>query len=280
MKIARSAWVLLFILLACNDDSGIAPTPTGFQGTIRFTGGWPEDTDEIRLAAALKFPPTTLSDVILGEVLPIGRDSLAYTFYTAPVELSAVGVVWKEKGQPWDPTNIIGFYFPTDDHLSPGRVIVDDSGDLVPGIDIVADLSKAKRTVNSFISGMLRVQGAWPSGATDVVVVASSAPLLPTSLLDLMFSMPIAAGFDSANYVIPVQPGTYQLIAALLIEKGKSIGIESIRGSVFNLNGFKIRTPETQIKNVNMTLYLDMTTPRSCFDPTAKLEQRPERTLR
>jgi hypothetical protein len=254
MKIVFSALALALLFIACNDDSGIAPTPTGFQGTIRFSGGWPEDTDEIRLAGAVKFPPSTIADIILGEPLPLGKDSLDYTFYTAPVELAAVGVVWKEKGQSWDATNIIGYYFPTENHLSPGSVSVTDQDWMVQGIDINADLSKAKRKVNSMITGMLRVQGPWPAGATDVIVAASTAPLLPTSLLDLMFSFPITAGFDSARYVLPVQPGTYKLVAALVIEKGKSIGLESIRGNFFSFTGIKITTPETVVTDIDLNL--------------------------
>ncbi len=165
-----------------------------------------------------------------------------------------MGVVWKEKGEPWDPTNIIGLYFPTDNHLSPGAVTVTGRDEIVPDIDLVCDLTKAKRKVNSSISGMLRVQGSWPAGATDVVVVASTAPLLPTSLLDLMFSFPIKAGFDTTSYMLPVQPGTYRLVAALVIEKGKSIGLESVRGAFFSFSGIKITTPETRVTDIDLDL--------------------------
>ncbi len=257
MKKALFAFSMLLLLsiAGCKIDSGLEPTRSGFQGTICFTGAWPEDTDEVRLAAAFKFPPSAITDIVQSDPLPIGADSVNYTFYIPPTQIQAVGVVWKEKDQPWDPTNIIGLYFPTENHLSPGQVTISERDEIISGIDVDADLGKAKRKVNSTLEGQLRVQGPWPAAATDVVVVASSAPALPTSLLDLMFSFPIKAGFDSVNYVISVQPGTYKFIAALLIEKDKSIGTESIRATIFNFSGFKVRTPETHIKNLNMTLF-------------------------
>lgn len=256
MKFALYFLLLLLpvFFIACDDDSGIAPTPTGFQGTIRFTGSWPADTDEVRLAAAIKFPPSAITDIILGEKLRIGADSLDYTFYTSPVELAAVAVIWKEKDQPWDPTNIIGIYFPTTNHFSPGKVVVTDDGEMTMGIDIVADLTKAKRAVNSSISGTLRVQGPWPAAATDVVMVASSAAFLPSSLLDLMIGFPITAGFESTAYTIPVQPGTYKMVAALVIEKGVPVGLESVRSTYVDFRGIKITNAESQVKGIDLDL--------------------------
>ena len=248
--------LLGFFGLACDDKSGLKPPSkvSGFQGTITFKGSWPDDTDQIRLAGSLNFPPSSITDVLLGDALPIGGDSLDYTFYTNPVELQAVGVVWKEKGQPWDATNIIGYFFPTDNHLSPGSVVVSRDDEIVPEINIECDLTKVKRKVDSAIGGMLRVQGSWPAGATKVVVVASTAPLLPSSLLDLMFSFPIDAGFDSTRYIITVQPGTYKLVAALVIEEGKSIGLESIKGAYYSFSGIKIKTAETKVLDVDLNL--------------------------
>jgi len=256
MKPFLASALLALLLLACNDESGIKP-PTqvsGFSGTITFSGAWPQDTDQIRLAAALKFPPSTIADILLGDALPTGVDSITYTFYTQPVTLQAVGVVWKEKEQAWDATNIIGYYFPTENHLSPGGVTVSRKDEIVPDIDIACDLTKVKRAVNSAIGGKLRVQGSWPAGATKVVVAASTAPVLPSSLLDLTFSFPIDAGFDSTRYFIPVQPGTYKLVAALVIEEGKPIGMESIKGAYYSFSGIKIKTAETQELGIDLTL--------------------------
>lgn len=250
---------LSFILASCELDPtepGLEPTRSGFKGRISFKGAWPGDTDQVIVAAALKFPPSTLADVILGEALPTGQDTVDYVFYLPPTSLAAVGVVWKQKGQEWDPTNIIGYYFPTANHLSPGKLEIAGRSTMIEDVDISANLGKAKRKVASVIEGTLRTQGTWPANSQSVVMVASTAPLLPTDLLDLQFAVPIAPGFDSISYKISVQPGTYHLIAALLIREGESIGLGSIAGSYFSLGGLVVPTDSTQVHGVDITMVL------------------------
>ncbi len=249
--------LLSLLILRCELDPtepGLEPVVSGFSGTIRFKGTWPPSTDQVIVAAALKFPPAAITDVILGEALPTFQDSVNYVFYLPPTSLQAVGVVWKQQGQEWDPTNIIGYYFPTSNHLSPGKVEIPDRKTMLRKIDIEADLSKAKRKVESTIEGMLRVQGKWPATAQSVVMVASTAAFFPTSLLDLQFGMPIAPGFDSTYYRINVQPGTYRLIAALLIKKDESIGFNSIAGTYYSMNGIKVTTDTTHVRNINILM--------------------------
>ncbi|MBN2356671.1 hypothetical protein JXO59_11210, partial [candidate division KSB1 bacterium] len=195
----------------------------------------------------------------LGEALPIFQDTVDYVFYLSPTSLQAVGVVWKQQGQEWDPTNIIGLFFPTSNHLSPGKVEIPDRETMLENIDMEADLSKAKRKVDSTIEGKLRVQGTWPENAQSVVMVASTAPFLPTSLLDLSFALPMQPGFDSTYYHINVQPGTYHLIAALLIKEGESIGLNSMAGNYFSLNGIKVLTDTTHVRNINITVTVSST---------------------
>lgn len=228
-KSLQLALVLALVLAACESDPGLEPTRSGFSGTIRFVNEWPETTDQVVVVAATKFPPATTSDIVLGEPLPIGVDSVDYTIYSPPLEFSAVGVVWKERDQPWDVTNIIGIYFPTANKFSPGSITIPDRSTLVRGIDMVADLSLARRYVLSGISGMLRVKGSWPEKATSVIV-AASYPALPTGLLDVVLGTPIPAPFDSSRYELTLPPATYRLIGALVLEEGASIGLTSLRG--------------------------------------------------
>jgi hypothetical protein len=260
-KIILLVLTLSITLVLCELDPtepGLEPTRSGFKGRITFKGAWPEDTDQIIVAAALKFPPSALNDVILGEGLPTGQDTVDYTFYLPPTSLMAVGVVWKQKGQEWDPTNIIGYYFPTANHLSPGKLEIPDRDTMIETIDITADLSKAKRKVACTIEGTLRAQGIWPANSQSVVMVASTAPVLPTSLLDLLFAVPISPGFESTPYKISVQPGTYHLIAALLIREGESIGLNSMAGSYYSLGGISVPTDSTHVRGVNITMVLSL----------------------
>ncbi len=254
-KIFILAGLALFIQ-AC--DTGLEPLRSGFSGTLYFEKAWPEDTDEMMVVASTVFPPAGLNDIIMSEPLPTGRDTLDYTIHTYPQKFAAVGVVWKEKNQPWDVTNIIGIYFPTSDHFTPGEVVIPDRNTMVTGIDIEADLSRARRAVQSAISGTLRARGQWPQDAESVLVAASSS-FLPSSLLDITLSMPVEVPFDSVDYTLPLQPGTYFLVGALLLQTGAPIGIESIQGiyedPVTGNPGFiNIPTDTTRLSNIDIVL--------------------------
>lgn len=251
--------LLLSILLYCTIDTGLEPTKSAISGTVFFTDSWPDQTDEVMVVAATKFPPTNITEIIMSEPLPINVDSTKYFIWANPETFKAVGVVWKEKNQPWDVTNIIGIYFPTRDHFSPGQVTIPDRHTVVDSIDIFADLSKARKKVDSAISGKLSVKGIWPEQAEQVLMVASNT-ILPTGLLDITFGTPIEAGFDSTTYSLTVQPGTYRLIGALVIEQNNDIGIESIKGiykkktTDFLPGSVIIPTDTTVVTNINITV--------------------------
>ncbi len=246
--------------LYCGLDSGLEPTRSGFRGTVRFKNNWPEQTDQLMVVAATKFPPTAITEIVMGDPLPLFVDSAEYAVYTPPAKFAAVGVVWKEKNQPWDVTNIIGFYFPTEDHWTPGSVEIKNRDSMVDSVDIVADLSKAKRKVASTLEGTLKVQGTWPSAAQSVLIAALTAlPSPKSSLLDVSFGIPIIAGFDSTVYIMSIQPGTYLLITALVIEENAPIGLQSIRGIYKKkptdfFSPVTVPTDTSHIKDINITI--------------------------
>ena len=247
----------LAIFLSCKFDQGLEPTRSGFEGTIYFSSEWPDNTDQVIVVAAKKFPPTDISEIVMGEPLPLEVDSAKYYIWTPPQEFSAVGVVWKEKDQPWDVTNIIGIYFPTEDKLNPGSVIVPDRQTMVPDIDIEADLSKSKPKVESSVSGMLNTKGEWPPMAESVIVVGvESKVFYKMTLVDLNLSMPISAPFDSVEYSLTLKPGTY-IMAALVLEKDQPISLNSIKGIY---PGFvTLKSDSTKVNDVNITLDFEST---------------------
>lgn len=246
-------------LMTCDIDRGLAPTRSGISGTVYYLKEWPKNTDIVMVVGATRFPPTSINDIIMSEPIAAFTDSAEYVIYAPPITFEAVGVVWKEVNQPWDVTNIIGIYFPTDNYFSPGKVTVPNNNTMVSGINIRADLSKARRKVDSAIQGMLRIKGAWPANAEQVLMVASPS-ILPGSLLDITFGTPIAAGFDSTTFSISVQPGTYRLIGALLIEQGRAIGVESIK-AIYKKRptdllpaAVAVPTDTTVVRGINLTL--------------------------
>lgn len=251
--------LVLLLSVNCDVDTGLEPTRSGLAGTIYFEESWPENTDQVMVVAAKVFPPSDLEDIIMSEPLQTFVDTIDYEIWTNPGTFQAVGVVWKEIDQPWDVTNIIGIYFPTDDRFSPGNVTIPDRETLVDSIDINADLSLARHYVESTINGQLSVNGEWPETAENVLVVASQT-ILPTGLLDIVFGVPIQAGFDSTLYSLTVQPGTYRLIGALVTETDSPVGIESIKG-IYRKNpgdffpgSVVIPSDTTVVENINITI--------------------------
>ncbi|NLP12257.1 hypothetical protein GX408_17800 [bacterium] len=226
----------LLALCACSLDQGLQPTRSGFSGTIRFKNAWPEQTDQVLVVAATQFPPSAITDIVMSDPLPLHRDSVEYTLFTTPQSFAAVGVVWKEKKQPWDVTNLIGLYFDGDNPFNPGKVHVRSRDQLVENINIEADLSKAKRKVASGIDGLLRIHGAWPAASQSLLMVASQ-PIVPFGLLDVSLGQPMEVPFDSSRFFLNLQPGTYRLVGALLIEKGVDIGLTSVVGLYYKKAG-------------------------------------------
>jgi len=259
LKITLFIFFIFFTLLSCDTDPGLEPTQSGFRGKIKFINDWPENTDQVLVVASTVFPPANITDIILGDPLPLDVDSTDYIIYTPPAHFAAIGVVWKEINQPWDVTNIIGIYFPTKNKFTPGSVTIPDKQSVIDSINIVADLSKAKRAVNSKITGTLRVKGEWPAGATTVLVVASQ-PGFPTGLLDLTLGQPIQAGFDSTSYSLTLQPGNYKLIGALVLIEGEDLGITSIRGLYYidpeagKTGSVTINTDTSVVNNIDIDL--------------------------
>ena len=251
--------IVVIAMLSCQVDTGLAPTQSGISGIIHFQNEWPDETDQVMVVASTKFPPTSLDEIIMSEPLPTFVDSASFVIWTNPQKFQAVGVIWKEKNQPWDVTNIIGIYFPTDDHFSPGSVTIADRNTIVDSINIEANLDNARLRVDSAIQGKLYVNGDWPDGAESVLVVASKT-ILPTSLLDVVFSSPIEAGFDSLDYSISVQPANYRLLGGLVTEAGQSIGIESIKGIYYKKPGdflpgsIVVPTDTTIVSDIDITL--------------------------
>ncbi len=247
-----------FFFFSCKIDTGLEPTHSGFRGTVHFINEWPQQTDQVIVVAATKFPPSTITDIILGDPLPLGVDSASYEIFNPPAEFAAVGVVWKEKDQPWDVTNIIGIYFPTANKFSPGAVKIRDRNTVADSIDIVADLSKAKLKVESRITGKLRVNGSWPDDATSVLVIASNS-FPPSGILDVTFGQPIPAKFDSTqDYSLSVQPGTYKLIGCLVLQSNVPLGLESLKGIYTKRpplpSAVTVPTDTSKITNIDFTI--------------------------
>lgn len=247
---------LSLALVACEVDKGLGPLTSGISGTITFHGTWPENTEQILVVASTDFPPKGISQLDVGEPLPIGVDSAHYTIFLPPGLYRAVAVVWKEKGHEWNVNNIIGVYFVGSDSLSPGQVEVPQRT-VVKGINMGANFKRARPHFESSINGALHIHGSWPAGAQNLFVVASLSPLSVTklpSLLDLYISGSLPIGGTEVSYTISAPPGTYWFLAAILLEQGAPIGLTSIKGLRFG----PVVVPDgsTRLQGIDIDVFL------------------------
>ena len=87
-----------------------AVSASKITGTLRFSGAWPDSVEDVRVIASLEFPPTSLLDLSFSNGIPAYVDSASYYIPVSPGIYKAVGVVIKQKNQPWSVNNIVALY--------------------------------------------------------------------------------------------------------------------------------------------------------------------------
>ena len=86
--------------------------------------------------------------------------------------------------------------------------------------------------------------------AEKILVVAfPPSALINLTLLDIIFSLPMDVPFETKSYELSVPFGTY-LVGSLMIESGKSIGIESLKG--LHPNFLKVTEENPNISDINI----------------------------
>ncbi len=241
----------LLCLLYCKMNHGLEPIRSGISGTIKYIGKWPQNTAEVRIVAATKFPPSDLNDLIIGDILPIGGDSTLYTFYLDPGDYY-VGLVWRERDAAWGIQSIFGIYTPSDNALSPGQITIPDDKTIVTGKDIVADFAYARRASQSSISGKVTFINDWPEQAENFMIIASTQ-FPPGSLLDMTFSSLQPAYVDSANYSISAAPDTYRVVAVVIKKIDQPWALENVVGLL--LKDIIVPTDSSEVTGNDFTVF-------------------------
>jgi len=243
--------IILLVLVSCFSDHGLEPIQSNIQGTITYKGDWPAPAAEVRLVTATKFPPSGVSDLIIGESIPLAGDSYDYNFYLKPGTYDLIGVAWREQNSTWDIISICGIYFSGTDSLAPGEIIIPTDTTQVNNINLFVDRSKARKVTNTKISGSVKFEGVWPDSVSEVRVIATTKfnffPTVLPTLLDLSFSNSISSGIDSSDYIINAFPATYVATAVIFFKSGQSLSFNDI---VYSLNaGGLSLTPFTTIED-------------------------------
>ncbi len=251
----RQNQLLLFILvlslffLTCEMDHGLEPIRSGISGTIRYIGDWPQNTAEVRIVAATKFPPSEFIDLELGDSFLIGGDSTTYIFYLKPGGYY-LGLIWRARNAPWGLQSIFSIYADADTMLLPSLITIPDEKTIVAGKEIKANFANARKVTDSHISGTITFIGKWPENVENFMVIASTNPqILPKSLFELSFSSVYPAYVDSYDYSISAAPGTYSALGVVIKIKDVSWGLENLKGVL--LKNIVVPTDTSNVKDVN-----------------------------
>lgn len=243
--------LISLVLLSCEMNHGLEPIRSGISGTIKYIGKWPQNTAEVRIVAATKFPPSDLNDLIIGDILPIGGDSTVYNFYLDPGNYY-IGLVWRERDAAWGIQSIFGIYTEPGNALSPALITIPDEKTIVTGKDITADFAYARKTSSSSISGTITFVGNWPEQVENFMVIASMR-FPPQSLLDMAFSGLQPANVDSINYSISAAPGTYRVVGVVIKKIDQSWALENLVGLL--LKDVIVPNQDSDIKGIDFTVF-------------------------
>lgn len=215
----------LVLFLSCSKDQGTEPLKSSIQGTVTFTGAWPEQPAEVRLVTATEFPPRDINALQIGESIPVDAETFDYVCYLEPDDYKMVGVLWRTASNDWDFSSICGVYFSGVDSLQPGEVSLVSEDATVTDINITVNRSAARLVSDAKIAGSVRFEGAWPDSIDYAMVVASRKnPLVQSvTVLDLDIGTIIPSGTNYLEYAINVSPALYQTVSVLLVPKERAL---------------------------------------------------------
>ena len=263
---------VLLIHLHCNIDHGLEPIHSKIGGEITFIGDIPPRTDEVRVAVIKDFPPRAINELLFSDQIPFAEDAVAWEIYMPPGRYAAVVVVWKEKNQSWNLSDIIGLYGGTfvGDMLIPTYlpVTIPDETSVIDTVDIQANLNRVNR--DAAIEGTVTFTGEWPQNTGIVGIGAFVDTPEPGNLIDYYFNN------VALDYTIPlfVSEYTYRLRVASTLGTLGYVSVIWIDAS-FDLTSIKdigfYRDPENPDLPGSVPLTYNMTT--SGIDITVNFDE-------
>lgn len=212
--------VMVLLFSGCKEDEPVKPeTVYKIEGTVNFSGEWPESPADIRVVASKDFPIGSFDDLIQSGSID-GNGSVGYSLELDNDHYKFIGVIWKPENGNWGLASICGIYTNDQDFLTPQGVTIDSLIATTTGIDISVNRSRGKVLNGSKITGAVNLEGAWPDGYASAMVVASKADLTSESfdLFDLNMGTALERGTTSANYQIDVPADSNRTIAIAFLD--------------------------------------------------------------
>jgi hypothetical protein len=210
----------LLLIRCSSDDNPVDPeTKYKIEGTISFSGEWPESSEEIRVVVSEEFPIKSFSNLVQSSSLD-GSGSVNYSIEVEAGFYKFVGVIWKAQGGNWGLSSICGVYTNDQDFKTPEGVSLSSENNTVSGINISVDRSRAKKLSGSTITGSATLQGAWPDEFSSAMIISSKTDLISGGfdLLDLNMGTALDRGQASANYQIDTPADTNRTIAVAFLD--------------------------------------------------------------
>jgi len=170
--------ISIVILITCQIDHGLGPLHSKISGRVYLQGNLPPHTDEIRVAAALTFPPRNINELLFSDMLQfksgskITNPSPEWEIYLPEGTYGVVAAIWKEDNQSWNISDVVGVFGVTfiGNVLTglPQPVTIRNEHDVLDTINIAANLNRVNRDAK--IEGKITFLGKWPenTGITGV----------------------------------------------------------------------------------------------------------------
>lgn len=216
-------------LTTCEIDHGLLPINSMIGGKLIITGEAPDGTDELRVGVIRTLPPASLTEILFSNQLPFDQDTVEYEVFVPPGAYDAVAVIWKEQGQSYNISNIVGVYNGGLGALFiPVPVTVPNENATLNTININVDLERVNRDAE--ITGTVHFQGEWPPSTGLIAVGAFKKIPEPGNFLDYYFESiyidyDLTPFTDASDYRLRVTgDSTVPYIAALWIDDTYDLG--------------------------------------------------------
>jgi hypothetical protein len=216
--------VLVVLIVRCEIDHGLYPIRYVIKGkVIFFKGSPPANTDRVEVFALKEFPPKDPQNFLYlgqsGALNITAGNEVNYEIQVSPTTYQLVAVLWKEKGQDWSLTGLLGFYTGGLTTILPDSVMVSREQPEADSVDIFANWEVVAK--ESVISGRITYKGPWPED-TQLLLLAiyKAKPVSDISYLlleNVDYTQPIFA--DSSSYRLPVNSGVYNYVVLFWVGK-------------------------------------------------------------
>lgn len=216
--------VLVVLIIGCEIDHGLYPIRYVIKGkVIFFKGSPPANTDRVEVFALKEFPPKDPQNFLYlgqsGALNLAAGNEVNYEIQVSPTTYQLVAVLWKEKGQDWSLTGLLGFYTGGLTTILPDSVMVSREQPMADSVDIFANWEVVSK--ESVISGRITYEGPWPED-TQLLLLAiyKAKPVSDISYLlleNVDYTQPVFA--DSSSYRLPVNSGVYNYVVLFWVGK-------------------------------------------------------------